>query len=139
MDYTFDLTKKERSCPGLRNNKKRDLSLFSGIEFYVKGTHPITGHINIDISDRDDPAVRNRWFARYEITDSWQVIRIPFDQFSYNTRSPLIMKMEGFKPGKQVLDMTHVETFIFGTCNDMVSEETKRGSIWIDKVRFYKQ
>ena len=28
MDYTFDLKKRERSCPGIRNNKKRDLSLF---------------------------------------------------------------------------------------------------------------
>ena len=138
MDYTFDLNKKERSCPGMRNNKKRDLSLFSGIEFCVKGTHPITGYINIDISDRDDPAVRNRWFARYEFTDSWQLIRIPFDQFSY-TRSEGLIKREGYKPGKQVLDMTHVEAFIFGTCNDMVSEETKKGSIWIDKIRFYRQ
>jgi hypothetical protein len=137
MDYSFDLTKKERSCPGMRNNRKRDLSFFGGIEFYVKGTHPVTGYVNIDISDRDDPAVRNRWFARHEITDSWQMIRIPFDQFSY-TRSEGLIKREGYKPGKQVLDMTHVEAFIFGTCNDMVSEETKKGSIWIDRIRFYK-
>jgi hypothetical protein len=137
MDYTFDLKKKERSCPGIRNNKKRDLSLFKGVEFYVKGTHPITGFSNLDISDRDDPAVRNRWFARYEITESWQVIRIPFDQFSY-TRSEGLMKMEGFKPGKQILDMSHLETVVFGTCNFMVSEETKKGAIWIDNIRFYK-
>jgi hypothetical protein len=137
MDYTFDLSKKERSCPGVRHSRKRDLSLFSGIEFYVKGTHSISGYINIDISDRDDHTVRNRWFARGEITDSWQVVKIPFNQFSY-LRSESLIQIEGFKPGKQVLDMTHVETFIFGTCNDMVTEETRKGSIWIDKIRFYK-
>ena len=138
MDYSFDLHKKERACPGIRNNKKRDLSFFKGIEFYVKGTYPITGYLNIDISDRDDPAVRNRWFTRYEITDDWQLVKIPFDQFSY-FRADWLIKIEGFKPGKQILDMSHVETFIFGTCNDMVSEETKKGAIWIDNIRFYKQ
>ena len=136
IDYTFDLNKKQRSCPGIRNNKKRDLSLFKGIEFYMRGTHPITGYLNIDISDRDDPAVRNRWFARYEITDDWQLVKIPFDQFSY-TKSDVLIKR--FKPGKQILDMSHVETVIFGTCNDMVSKETKKGAIWIDNIRFYRQ
>jgi hypothetical protein len=136
MDYTFNLNKRERSCPGIRNNKKRDLSLFKGIEFYVKGTHSITGYLNIDISDRDDPAVRNRWFSRYEITDNWQLLKIPFDQFSY-TKSDMLIKR--FKPGKQILDMSHVETVIFGTCNDMVSEEAKKGAIWIDNIRFYRQ
>ncbi len=136
MDYTFDLNKRERSCPGIRNNKKRDISLFKGIEFHVKGTHPITGFLNIDISDRDDPAIRNRWFTRYEIADDWQLVKIPFDQFSY-TKSDVLIKR--FKPGKQILDMSHVETVIFGTCNDMVSEETKKGAIWIDNIRFYRQ
>jgi Curli production assembly/transport component CsgG len=137
MDYTLDLGKKEQSCPGIRNYKKRDLSLFKGVEFYVKGTHSITGFINLDISDRDDPNVRNRWFARYEITGNWQLIKIPFDQLSY-LRSGVLIKQEGFKPGKQVLDMTHVETLIFGTCTYLVSEETKKGSMWIDNIRFYK-
>ena len=138
MDYTFDLNKKERSCPGMRNRKKRDLSLFKGIEFYVKGTHPITGYLDIDISDRDDPATRNRWHAIFEITDDWQLVKIPFDQFSYFRSGPLLK--EGFKPGKQILDMSHVETLIFGTCNHhIVSEEAKKGAIRIDNIRFYKQ
>jgi curli biogenesis system outer membrane secretion channel CsgG len=137
MDYTFDLRKKERSCPMIKNNKKRDLSLFKGIEFYVKGIHAITGYLNFDISDRDDPGARNRWFARYEITDRWRTINIPFDQLSY-IRSDQLIK-GGYKPAKQVLDMSHVEAIIFGTCNYLVSEETKKGAIWIDKIRFYKQ
>jgi hypothetical protein len=138
MDYSFDLKKKQRSCPGIRNNKKRDLSLFTGVEFYIKGTHPITGFLNLDTSDRDDPAIRDRWFARFEITDNWQRIRIPFNQFSY-LKSDRLEKIEKFKPGKQILDMSHMETLIFGTCNDMVSEEAKKGAIWIDNIRFYRQ
>ena len=138
MDYTFDLKKRERSCPIIRNNKKRDLSLFTGIEFYVKGTYPITGFMNLDTSDRDDPAVRDRWLARYEIADKWQLVRIPFEQFSY-LKSDALIKIEGFKPGKQILDMSHVETVIFGTCNNMVDENSKKGAIWIDKIRFYRQ
>ena len=137
LDYAFDLKRDDRTCPGIRSNKKRDLSFFSGIEFYVKATHPITGFMNIDISDRDDPTVRNRWFARYEVGQEWQVIRIPLDQFAY-TRSEGLIKREGYKPGKQVRDMTHVETLIFGTCNDMVTEESRKGSMWVDKIRFYK-
>lgn len=137
MDYSFDLNKTGPSCPGIRNNKKRDLSLFKGLEFYVKATHPIIGFVNIDISDRDDPAVRGRWDTRYEIADNWQLVRIPFDQLRY-LRSGWLIKIEGFKPGKQILDMSHVETVTFGTCNGLVREETKKGTIWIDKVRFYK-
>jgi hypothetical protein len=49
------------------------------------------------------------------------------------------MLIKRFKPGKQILDMSHVETVIFGTCNDMVSEEAKKGAIWIDNIRFYRQ
>ncbi len=135
MDYTFDLNKP--SCPGIRNNKKRDLSFFKGVEFYVKATHPIIGFLMIDISDRDNPSVRDRWDTRYEIADNWQLVRIPFDQLRC-FRSGGLIKMEGFKPGKQILDMSHVETVIFGTCTGLVSEGTKKGTIWIDKIRFYK-
>jgi len=136
MDYKFDPDKIQRLCPGMRNNKKRDLSLFSGVEFYVKGTHPITGYMNVDISDRDDPAVRNRWHVMFEISNAWQLVRIPFHQLSY-FRSDAIMKREGFKQGKQVLDMSHIETLMFGTCDTLVRDEPK-GSFWIDNVRFYK-
>lgn len=137
MDFSFDLNKKQRSCLGIRNEKKRDLSLFKGIEFYIRGTHRITSNMVMDISDRDDHVVRNRWRVRLTVTDQWQRIRVPFNELAY-IRDPFLMK-EGFKPGKQILDLSHVESVLFVVCSDFVNEASKTGTLWVDKIRFYKQ
>lgn len=137
LDYSFDKGKlKERQCIGHRNNRKRDLSLYQGVELYVKGTHPVTGYVNIDISDREDPNQRTRWFAQFEVTGDWQLVRVPFNEFSFIKTE--FLEREGFKTGKQVLDTSRIESMIIGTCTNLMRDEHRKGSIWIDKVRFYK-
>jgi len=44
---------------------------------------------------------------------------------------------EGYKPGKQILDLRQMEALLIGTCNTIIRKDT-RGTLWIDKIRFYK-
>jgi hypothetical protein len=137
LDYDFRGLKSETEVgPGMINSKKRDISLFKGIEFYVKATEPIVGYINLDISDRDDPDVRTRWVTRYEIEKDWKKVQIPFDQLSA-VRSKYIT-IAGYKPGKQILDLSHTEKILWGTSNILLRGKSEKGSMWIDKVRFYR-
>jgi len=134
LDYDFrGLKSKTEVAPGMINSKKRDVSLFTGVEFYVKSTEPIFGFINVDISDRDDPKVRDRWVAVYEIEKDWKKVKIPFDQL-YVLRSKNI----GYTPGKQILDLSHIEKIAWGTSNILVRGKNEKGSMWIDKIRFYR-
>ena len=120
----------------MANFKKRDVSLFKGIEFYVKSTEPIFGYINIDISDRDDPKVRNRWVSHYEIEKDWKKVKIPFEQL-HVVMSQYIVK-EGYKQGQQILDLSKMENIHWGTTSLLVRGKNEKGSMWIDKVRFYR-
>lgn len=138
LDYALEQGKvSQKQCVGHRNNRKRDLSLYQGLEFYVKGTHPVTGYINLDISDRENPNLRTRWFVQFPVTEEWQLVRVPFNEFSFLKTE--FLEQEGFKTGKQVFDATRIESLIVGTCNNLMKEEYRKGSLWIDKVRFYKQ
>ena len=137
LDYDFRGLKSETEvAPGMINSKKRDVSLFKGVEFYVKSTEPMVGFINVDISDRDDLNVRTRWLSRFEIEKDWKKVKIPFDQL-YAMRSKNIVK-EGYNPGKQILDLSHIEKIHWGTANILVKGKSKKGSMWIDKIRFYR-
>jgi hypothetical protein len=137
LDYDFHGLKSETEvAPGMINSKKRDVSLFKGVEFYVKSTEPIVGYLNVDISDRDDLNVRTRWVARFGIEKDWKKVKIPFDQL-FAIRSKKIVK-EGYSAGKQILDLSHIENIIWGTSNFLLKEKSEKGSMWIDKVRFYR-
>lgn len=137
LDYDFRGLKSETEVgPSMINTKKRDVSLFKGVEFYVKSTEQIVGLINVDISDRDDLNVRTRWLSRFEIEKDWKKVKIPFDQL-YAIRSKNIVK-EGYTPGKQILDLSHIEIIRWGTSNILVRGKNEKGSMWIDKVRFYR-
>ena len=64
------------------NRSKRDLSLFNGIEFYVKADIQVTGHVAIFTSERENPNIIDAWVGNFEIGTSWKLIRIPFEQLT---------------------------------------------------------
>ena len=138
MDYDFrSIPKNKRNtCRGMRNEKKRDLSLYKGIEFYVKATAKTPGNFVIEISYRDDPHIRDRWKATFEMGTVWSLIKIPFDQL--HVYSDRFIKKSGYKQGKQILDMGRVEQIDIGVCEYAVNKTSENGSIWIDKIRFYR-
>ena len=134
LDYDFfGLKSQTEAAPVMINTKKRDISLFKGVEFYVKATAPIVGLLNVDISDRDDPNVRNRWLARYEIGKDWKKVQIPFNQL-YAIKSKNI----GYKEGNQIMDLSHIEKLLWGTSNNLITGNNAKGSMWLDKIRFYR-
>jgi hypothetical protein len=134
MDYDFQRVK-DYFCH-CRNEKKRDLSLYKGVEFYIKGTEPIIGTIDVDISDRDDPNRRDRWQARFEIDNNWKVIRVAFTDLHVIQKKWI--QSAGYAPGKQIMDLTQIEAVDFVTSDRYLMKPEKKGSLWIDKIRFYK-
>ena len=50
------------------NRKKRDLSLYNGVEFYARATGKISGYFIIDSSSPDDPNKMDRWVGGCEVS-----------------------------------------------------------------------
>ena len=83
LKIDFDLVKAGRNMfASTENRSKRDLSLFNGIEFYVKADIPVTGHVAIFTSERENPNIIDAWVGNFEIGTSWKLIRIPFEQLT---------------------------------------------------------
>ncbi|MDI6744970.1 MAG: CsgG/HfaB family protein [Thermodesulfovibrionales bacterium] len=134
----FDFTKAVRDVfAGAENRKKRDLSLFAGIEFYVKADIPLTGHFNLLISDSDNPNIIDAWVADFEIDTMWKVVRIPLEHLTIG-RGWIKEGAErhGAKPGKQILDISRVEGMRIGAHSK--HNPPVKGTMWIDNVRFYR-
>lgn len=120
----------------LENRKKRDLSLFNGIEFYAKATDSFHGQATFFMSQPDDPNRMDAWTGSFEVDRNWEKIRIPFDSL---TIGRLWIKQgasrQGAKIGDQVMRLDRVEAFHVGI-NVLVNSDAS-GTLWIDKVRFY--
>jgi hypothetical protein len=118
------------------NYKKRDLTLYNGIEFFVKGTGKFNGQFYILTSHPDDPNRIDQWTAMMVVDKTWKKIRIPFNKM-FISRGWIKKGAQktGAVPGDQVMRLNRVEGIQFGigsNKNDAVS-----GSIWIDKIRLY--
>lgn len=138
LKIDFDLVKAGRNMSAsARNWSKRDLSLFNGIEFYVKADIPVTGHVVIFISERENPNIIDAYVGNFEIGASWKLIRIPFEQLTVG-RGWIKEGAERFgaKPGKQILDLSRVESVWIGIHSG--NNPPVKGTVWIDKVRFYR-
>ncbi|MCL4456345.1 MAG: CsgG/HfaB family protein [Nitrospirae bacterium] len=139
LKIDFDLAKAGRNIfANAENRSKRDLSLFSGIEFYVKADVPLTGHLALFTSERENPNIIDAWAGNFEIDASWKLIRIPFEQLTIG-RAWIKEGAEryGAKPGKQILDLSRVESVRIGVHSG--NNPPVKGTMWIDKVRFYRE
>ncbi len=139
LKIDFDLSKAGRNIfANAENRSKRDLSLFSGIEFYVKADVPLTGHLALFTSERENPNIIDAWVGNFEIGASWKPIRIPFERLTIG-RGWIKEGAEryGAKPGKQILDLSRVESVRIGVHSG--NNPPIKGTMWIDKVRFYRE
>ena len=139
LKVDFDFTKAVRDVfAGAGNRKKRDLSLFAGIEFYVKADIPLTGHFNLIISDSDNPNIIDAWVADFEIDTMWKVVRIPLEHLTIG-RGWIKKGAEryGAEPGKQILNISRVERMRIGAPSN--HNPPVKGTMWIDKIRFYRE
>jgi hypothetical protein len=131
--YTEDM---ERAVAAIENLKKRDLSLYSGVEFYVKATEKLYGQCDIITSNPEDLNMQDRWGGFFEIGTTWEKIRIPFDTLVV-LRGWIRegARKHGSKPGDQVIRLDRVESIRFGI--DSNKNPATAGKVWVDKVRFY--
>ncbi|MBF0329441.1 MAG: hypothetical protein HQL10_09815 [Nitrospirae bacterium] len=135
MDFDFTGSPKDMLAR-IENMKKRDLSMFSGIEFYVKAEPQVIGHLRILISDRDDPNTIDAWVALFETETDWKLVRVSFeDIFIGRGWVKGGATKFGAKAGKQIIDLSRVEAFSIGAYSE--NNPPVKGTIWIDKVRFY--
>lgn len=138
MDFNFQEIKgNDEVLARMETMKKRDLYLYSGIEFYVKADPQVTGHFRILVSEQSDPNTMDAWVAFFETTPEWKQVRIPFEQLVIG-RGWVKDGAKGYgaKPGKQILDLSRVEAVSIGAYSKQ--NPPVKGTMWIDKVRFYR-
>jgi len=135
IDFSFNENMNQmKAC--IDNRKKRDLSTYSGVEFYIKATELLNGQFDILTSLPEDPNRMDRWFGHFKIDTTWQKVKIPFDNLAIArgwVRDGA--QNQGAKPGDQVLRIDRVEGFRIGIDSD--NNQATSGKVWIDQVMFY--
>ena len=134
IDFEFSWSK-QNLLAVVTNIKARDLSLYSGIEFYVRATGKMSGYCNLGISRPDIPTVIDKWFGVYEADTGWQKIRIPFQQMSIN-RSRMIKDTAKTGTVAPIMYLNRIENIAF-SFESRATKEPK-GSMWIDRISFYR-
>jgi hypothetical protein len=111
------------------NRLKRDLSGYSGIEFYVRATKDL--NIVFGLADGETGASgEERWNCVLSVTTGWEKMRIPFD-------SLLIVKSRALKQGtNQVLELNKIEAIHWVVHGRNVPVGTE-GKICIDEISLY--
>jgi TolB-like protein len=126
----------EPAIARLENRKKRDLSLFDGIEFYARATEGFHGDATFLMSHPDDPNRMDAWVGSFEVDGNWEKIRIPFSSLvigrGWIKRGA---ERQGAKAGDQVMRLSHVESFLIGI--NVLRNSDVSGTLWVDKIRFY--
>jgi hypothetical protein len=137
IDYDFIKAQDWTGC-GAFSRKKRDLTLYNGIEFYAKATKPITGMVTLLISHPDDLKMADSWIINYRIGTDWKKVRIPFSSFSTSLGWKKFRAFKyGLKPGDEILRLNRIESLSIGV-ESSNNPPGSKGSMWVDRVRFYK-
>jgi TolB-like protein len=123
------INKKRDIQARIRNRLKRDLSGYSGIKFYIKGTEDITVRFHLTDGQRDSPMEEN-WFRIIPVTKNWKEVRIRFNSLSLH-------KGKAIRLGtNQIMQLNYVEKIEWIATEHYVKRGTE-GIIWIDEISFY--
>jgi TolB-like protein len=137
IDYDFAGIKSWTLC-NASNHKRRDLSLYSGIEFYAKATQPLTGRINVVTSLPDDPDKLDSWIATFRAGAEWKRYRISFSNLTV-ARGWVKGRAAKFgaKPGDQIFRPNRIERVAVQVESSHNLPDIQ-GSLWVGKMRFYR-
>ncbi len=114
----------------ISNQLKRDLSGYTGIQFYIKADRDFNIVFFISDSDEKGAGRWENWFSTVSVKPDWQAVKIPFDALS-------IAKSRAEKLGtNEKLELKYVEMVAWGV-NDWIAELGTKGTIWLDEVSFY--
>ena len=121
----------------IENRKKRDLSLYDGIELYVKSTEKMYASVTIKTSHPDNPNKIDLWIGGFETDKNWEKIRIPFKSMTI-ARGWIQegAKRYGAELGDQVMRLHRVEGFDVGV--DVRKNSDIKGTLWVDRISFYR-
>ncbi len=138
LKIDFNLITDERPrWAHIENRKKRDISLYDGIEFYVRSTHRVYASVTFKTSHTDNPNKIDTWVGNFETDKEWEKIRIPFNRmFIGRTWITEGAKRYGAEPGDQVMRLHRVEGFEIGI--DVRRNSDIKGTVWIDRISFYR-
>jgi hypothetical protein len=137
IDYDFTGIKSWTLC-NASNHKRRDLSLYSGIEFYAKATRPLTGRINIATSLPDDPERIDSWIASFRAGAEWKKFRISFSNLTIGRGWVKGRAAKfGVKPGDQIFRPNRIDRVAVQVESSLNLPDIK-GSLWVGKMRFYR-
>ncbi len=137
LKIEFDFRGERRMHAQAENRRKRDLSLYNGVEFYARASEKIVGQVHLLSSMPEDANRIDNWTAYFESDTNWEKIRIPFDQLVI-ARGWIRGGSEkyGARPGDQVLRLFRVESFIISI--DSNKNPDTKASVWIDGITFYR-
>lgn len=134
MGYDFTVAQVNTRCMAF-TRKKRDLSLYAGVEFYVKGAG--TGVVNIQTSLPGEPLRVDAWQGTFRATEEWRKVRIPFTDFVVGRAWIKESASRGLMPGDQIFRPSHVEQVAI-IINSSLNTAGARGTLNVAQVGFYR-
>jgi hypothetical protein len=137
ISFDFRGNKGKRIYVRAENQRKRDLYMYRGVEFFVRASQAITGHFYLLTSSPDDPNVMDAWAGEYEVDTEWKLVKIPFESLTVG-RGWIKGGAEkyGARHGDQVFRLDRVELFGIGAMGK--NNPPVKGKMKIDDIRFYQ-
>lgn len=138
IDFKFaDVDEEWPFFANAENSKKRNLSLYNGIEFFVRGSEKLYGQLNMLTSVPENINKIDNWVGFFEIDTKWEKCRIPFDKMVPARRwIKQGAAKYGATPGDQIMRLHRVEAIRIGVDNQ--KNPATEGTVWIDNIRFYR-
>lgn len=120
----------------VENSKKRNLSLYNGVEFSVRGSEKLYGQFNLLTSSPKNINMIDNWFGSFEIDTEWRKCRVPFDKLVIG-RGWIKQGAAkyGASVGDQIMRLHRVEAVRFAVDNQ--KNPATEGTVWIDNIHFY--
>jgi TolB-like protein len=113
----------------MRNRLKRDLSNYSGIQFFMKADRNLTVTFQLGDSEEDSPEEEN-WYRNVSVSKGWKEFRIPFRTLSVAKRRAIKFDTN------QILQLNYIERIDWVVTEHFVPRGTE-GTVWLDEVAFY--
>jgi len=136
IDFDFSGETGKDSHAKTINRKKRDLTLYNGVEFYARGTDDLLGQFYVLTSQPDDLQKMDLWTGLFEIDQNWKKVLISFGELliarGWIKRGA---KKQGAAPGDQIIRPNRLEEIQFRLASGR--NKSTAGSMWIDQISFY--